>query len=77
MKDVVIAYGDLIAKYGEVAYLDAFGQLILLGTHQTAVELLEKHLSNYSDRIFSSMVALTGWNFSLGVIRYGPQSRRR
>ncbi len=44
------------SETGEVAYLDVFGQFILLGTHQTAVELLEKHLSNYSDRIFSSML---------------------
>lgn len=40
-------------------YLDVFGQpMIVLGTHESAVELLEKRSANYSDRMHSVMAAL-------------------
>ncbi|KAI0693709.1 cytochrome P450 [Cerioporus squamosus] len=59
MKNMEIGYGDLIAKYGELVYLDACGQpIIVLGTHQAAIDLLEKRSSNYSDRLFSTMAEL-------------------
>ncbi|KAI0683656.1 cytochrome P450 [Cerioporus squamosus] len=78
MKNMEIAYGDLIAQYGELVYLDACGQpIIVLGTHQAAIDLLEKRSSNYSDRLFSTMAELSGWSFLMGAIRYGPQWRRR
>lgn len=40
-------------------YLDVFGQpMVTLGTHESAVELLEKRSANYSDRMHSVMAAL-------------------
>lgn len=36
---------------GDVVYLDVLGQpMIILGTHEAAVDLLEKRSANYSDR---------------------------
>ncbi|KAI0753237.1 hypothetical protein C8Q80DRAFT_1335218, partial [Daedaleopsis nitida] len=50
------AYYDLSAAYGEIVYLDAFGQpMVVLGTLQAAIDLLEKRSANYSDRLFSVM----------------------
>ena len=44
---------------GDVVYLDALGQpMIILGSHETAVELLEKRSANYSDRSISTMAKL-------------------
>ena len=41
-------------------YLDAFGQpMIILGTHEAAIELLDRRASNYSNRKFSSMAELS------------------
>ena len=45
---------------GDVVYLDACGQpMIILGTHEDAMELLDKRAANYSDRKFSSMAELS------------------
>lgn len=44
---------------GEIVYLNAFGQpMVVLGTHEAALDLLEKRSSNYSDRLFSCMSEL-------------------
>ena len=44
---------------GEIVYLNACGQpMIVLGSHQAAIDLLEKRSSNYSDRLFSCVAAL-------------------
>ena len=40
-------------------YLDMLGQpIIVLGTHEAALDLLEKRSSNYSDRPHLAMVEL-------------------
>ncbi|KAI0357867.1 cytochrome P450 [Trametes cingulata] len=70
------ALRSLNAKYGEVVYLDVLGQsMVVLGTHEAAVELFEKRSANYSDRPRSTMACL-GWNWALPVIPYGPWWRR-
>ncbi|KAI0674497.1 CyP450 monooxygenase [Trametes maxima] len=69
---------ELNQKYGDVVYLDAFGQpLLLLGTHEAAVDLLEKRSSLYSDRIHSPLVDLGGYYEGvLTLLNYGPVWRR-
>ena len=43
-------------KPGDIVYLDALGQpMIILGTHEAALELLDKRSANYSDRQNSAM----------------------
>ena len=40
-------------------YLNVGGQsMIVLGSHQAAIDLLEKRSSNYSDRLFSCVASL-------------------
>ncbi|KAI0753236.1 CyP450 monooxygenase [Daedaleopsis nitida] len=50
--------------------------MIVLGTLETAMDLLEKRSGNYSDRPFSVMSSLTGWTWLFSVLPYGPQWRR-
>ncbi len=43
-------------RLGDMVYMNTFGQpMIVLGTHEAAMDLLEKRSANYSDRIFSIM----------------------
>ena len=49
----------LLCVQGEVVYLNAFGTpVIVLGTHQAAVDLLEKRSSIYSERNMTEMAKL-------------------
>ncbi|EIW53604.1 CyP450 monooxygenase [Trametes versicolor FP-101664 SS1] len=76
-RDLPKAFQDMNKKYGEVVYLDVFGQpMVVLGTHESAVELLEKRSANYSDRMHSVMAALSGWEWALPLIPYGLFWRR-
>ena len=44
---------------GDVVHLNAFGTpVIILGTHEAAIDLLDKRAANYSDRKLSSMAEL-------------------
>ncbi|RPD52912.1 cytochrome P450 [Lentinus tigrinus ALCF2SS1-7] len=75
-QDLEVHFRDMNEQYGDVAYLDAFGQpMIILGTHEAAIELLDKRASNYSDRKFSSMAELTGLSWLLGTVPYGDRWR--
>ncbi|OBZ67818.1 O-methylsterigmatocystin oxidoreductase [Grifola frondosa] len=72
-----LMYRDLSKKYGDVLHLRVLGQsIIVIGSSQVAYDLLEKRSSNYSDRGYSTMVSLTGWEWNLGFIRYGQWWRR-
>ncbi|KAH9885226.1 cytochrome P450 [Cubamyces lactineus] len=76
-KDMGRILRGLSAKYGDVVYLEVFGQpMVLLGTHDAAKDLMEKRSSKYSDKPPSIMAYLTGWDWALPVHRYGPWWRR-
>lgn len=48
-----------VALPGELVYLDVLGQpILLLGSHDAALDLLEKRSALYSDRVHSPMVDL-------------------
>lgn len=50
---------DAMVSLGDIVYLDAVGQpMIILGTHEAAIDLLDKRAANYSDRKLSSMAEL-------------------
>ncbi|KAI0357864.1 CyP450 monooxygenase [Trametes cingulata] len=71
------AFRKMNQQYGDVVYLEAFGQpIVLLGTHEAAVDLLEKRSAKYSDRPRSTMADLTGWDWALPIMAYGPWWRR-
>ncbi|KAL7284540.1 hypothetical protein ACG7TL_001832 [Trametes sanguinea] len=68
----------LSEKYGDVMHLDAFGQpMIILNSHEAAMELLEKRSANYSDRMPSVMRLISGWEWTFVLMPYGPEWRRR
>ncbi|KAI0819310.1 cytochrome P450 [Trametes gibbosa] len=68
---------DLNSRYGDVVYVKVFGQpMVFLGSHEAAVELLEKRSSIYSDRKTSIMARLSGWDWLFTVQPYGPEWKR-
>ncbi|KAH9937827.1 cytochrome P450 [Epithele typhae] len=71
-------FRDMCMKYGDVVHLDVLGQpMIILGSHEAAVDLLEKRSANYSDRSPSPMVQIQRWfSGTLTVQGYGPWWRR-
>ncbi|KAI0357869.1 CyP450 monooxygenase [Trametes cingulata] len=71
-------FGEMSKQYGDVLYLDAFGQpMIILGSHEAANELLEKRSANYSDRMPSVMRLIAGWEWTFVLMPYGQAWRRR
>ncbi|KAH9937813.1 CyP450 monooxygenase [Epithele typhae] len=76
-KDAKSVFRDLCAKYGDVIHLDALGMpIIVLGSHEAAVELLEKRGANYCDTMPLVMVELCGLDWVLPLMRYGPSWRK-
>ncbi|TBU23430.1 cytochrome P450 [Dichomitus squalens] len=71
-------FKEMNDKYGDVVYLYAFGQpMIIIGSHEAASELLDKRSANYSDRQPSAMRELAGWEWTFVLMPYGLPWRRR
>ncbi|KAM5539745.1 hypothetical protein V8D89_006558 [Ganoderma adspersum] len=71
-------FKEMTDKYGDVVYLDALGQpMIILGSHEAASELLDRRSANYSDRQPSAMRVLAGWEWTFVLMPYGLPWRRR
>lgn len=52
----VSAYSGLV---GDLVYLESFGQpLLVIGTHETALDLLERRSAKYADKVHSTMASL-------------------
>ncbi|RDX44595.1 CyP450 monooxygenase [Lentinus brumalis] len=76
-KNMEATFRAMNEQYGDVVHLDALGQpMIVLGSHEAAVDLLEKRSANYSDRSISTMAKLCGLDWVLTLINYGPWWRR-
>ncbi|KAH9886458.1 O-methylsterigmatocystin oxidoreductase [Cubamyces lactineus] len=72
------ALRELGAKYGDVTYLDMFGQpMLIINTYEAAVGLLESRSSNTSDRPSFVMAELTDYGWITGLIGYTQRWRRR
>ncbi|KAI0373687.1 CyP450 monooxygenase [Pilatotrama ljubarskyi] len=70
-------YRDMSLRYGPVISFQLLGQrLMILGTADAALELLEKRSANYSDRPVSPMIELIGWEWDFGFMPYGQPWRR-
>ncbi|RDX45250.1 cytochrome P450 [Lentinus brumalis] len=66
-----------LVEYGEIISLNAFGTpMIVLGTHDAAVELLEKRSSNYADRNMETIAEIAGFDSLIAMMRYGPRWRK-
>ncbi|KAH6919271.1 cytochrome P450 98A3 [Coprinopsis sp. MPI-PUGE-AT-0042] len=71
-------YKEWEEKYGDVIYLEALGQpIVVLNSLKATQELLFKRAANYSDRMFGPVDQLmaTGWGFA--VLKYGNAWRER
>ncbi|KAH9853240.1 cytochrome P450 [Lenzites betulinus] len=76
-KQMAPAYREMCYKYGDVVYLESFGQpIIVLGTHESALDLLEKRSAKYADKVHSTMATLAGWDWALPIMTYGSWWRR-
>ncbi|KAF8135167.1 CyP450 monooxygenase [Boletus edulis] len=72
-----LTYAEWSKIYGDLLYIEIFGQKILITNSEKVNEdLLDKRSQNYSDRPKIPMVALMGWDFSVGMLPYGPSWRR-
>lgn len=61
-------------QYGDVVYLNALGQhIIVLNSPEAIQDLLIKRGSNYSDRPILQMAALSGWGRLFGLLPYGQK----
>ncbi|EMD37505.1 hypothetical protein CERSUDRAFT_114144 [Gelatoporia subvermispora B] len=70
-------YAEWGKQYGDIVHLRLFGQhMIVLNSWTDVSNLLEKRSANYSDRIHLEMLTLIGWDFSFGVMSYGPKWRK-
>ncbi|KAJ7263401.1 cytochrome P450 [Mycena rebaudengoi] len=69
-------FNEWSKKYGDVMYLEVFGKpMVVLDTHEAAVDLLEKKGSIYSDRPEFPVYDILGWTeyYVLTFMRYGKQ----
>ncbi|KAI0683655.1 cytochrome P450 [Cerioporus squamosus] len=77
LEDMESYLRDLNVKYGDMTSLKIFGTpMIVLGTHEAAVELLEKRSSIYSDRNMTPTAELAGFDWLIAMMRYGPRWRK-
>ncbi|RDX42203.1 cytochrome P450 [Lentinus brumalis] len=74
----VADYQPLADKYGDVVYLDAVTQsIVVLGTYAGASELLDKRSSRYSDRPSLVMASLIGGDWLIPYSGYTDLWRQR
>ncbi|KAH9937825.1 cytochrome P450 [Epithele typhae] len=67
----------LHAQYGDLVRLTIFGdEFILLGSHESAVALLEKRSSNYSGRNMFELADMTNFDWLLTWMPYGTHFRK-
>ncbi|KAI0743502.1 cytochrome P450 [Daedaleopsis nitida] len=73
-----VTYRDWAAKYGDIVGLRLPGgqALVILHTHQAAVDLLDKRSAIYSDRPKSLVVDLIGWSWNTPLVPYNEEWRR-
>ncbi|TBU38080.1 cytochrome P450, partial [Dichomitus squalens] len=76
-RDMAKKFRLLSEKYGDITYLDSLRQpVIILGSHEIAVDLLERRSANYSDRRPATMAPAAGFEWSLTLQPYGLRWRR-
>ncbi|KAH6915129.1 cytochrome P450 98A3 [Coprinopsis sp. MPI-PUGE-AT-0042] len=67
-----LVYRDWAKQYGEIVYIKALGQpIVILQSVQAVRSILEEKASNFSDRPSVPTVEMMGFGWSLGVMAYG------
>ncbi|OJA15894.1 hypothetical protein AZE42_09072 [Rhizopogon vesiculosus] len=63
-------------KYGDISHIEVLGQhIIVLNSTKTAMEMLDKKSSMYSDRPVFPMAELVGWKDTLALLPYDDHLR--
>ncbi|KAJ7693224.1 cytochrome P450 [Mycena rosella] len=73
-------YGDWSKKFdSDIIHLNVGGRsIVVLSSMEAIRELFEKRFSLYSDRPRLPMIVeLMGWDFGIGVMKYGERSHRK
>ncbi|KAG1741079.1 cytochrome P450 [Suillus lakei] len=72
-----LTFAEWGKKYGDISHVEVLGQhIIVLNSVKTAMELLDKKSTMYSDRPVLPMCGeLVGWNVSMGLLPYGNRFR--
>ncbi|KAK7472246.1 hypothetical protein VKT23_000367 [Stygiomarasmius scandens] len=71
-KPLWLAYADWAKTFGDVFYLEVFGQpMVVLNSAKAVEDILEKRSANYSDRPPGYMInELMGWAWDFAHMRY-------
>ncbi|EIN05560.1 cytochrome P450 [Punctularia strigosozonata HHB-11173 SS5] len=65
-----LKYDEWTKEYGDVVYLESFGQgIVILGSLEACVDIFDRRSSNFSDRM--------GWGWILSTMNYGERWRKR
>ncbi|TEB29677.1 O-methylsterigmatocystin oxidoreductase [Coprinellus micaceus] len=71
------AYHSFCQEYGDLVYLNAMGQgILIVGSKRRAVDLFENRSTNYSDRPTIAVQDLAEMDWNLGFMNYGPIWRK-
>ncbi|KAI0770762.1 putative CyP450 monooxygenase [Irpex lacteus] len=71
-----ITYSQWAQKYGDIIFFRVLGTpMLLVSSADIILDLNEKRSSIYSDRPLWVIDELTGWDFNLANMRYGPRWR--
>ncbi|KAJ7053961.1 cytochrome P450 [Mycena amicta] len=71
-----LTYQEWGRQYGPIMHVKAFSDhIVIINSAKIADDLLEKRSHVYSDRPVIPMLALMGWDFNLGFMRYGDKWR--
>ncbi|KAH9903304.1 cytochrome P450 [Cubamyces lactineus] len=72
-----LGYHELSSKFGDVVYLEVLGRpMVILGSPEAMIELLEKRSAVTSDRPESALMSVFGQKNNFGFMRYGLLWRR-
>ncbi|TFK20134.1 cytochrome P450 98A3 [Coprinopsis marcescibilis] len=71
-----LVYDEWAKKYGDVMFVEALGQkIIILNSLSAATDLLEKRALNYSDRLALPSFEMMGFNWNFSLVSYGKTWR--
>ncbi|OAX39048.1 cytochrome P450 [Rhizopogon vinicolor AM-OR11-026] len=71
-----LAFAEWGNKYGDISHVEVLGQhIIVLNSVKTAMKMLDKKSSLYSDRPVFPMAKLAGWKDALPLLPYGDHFR--
>ncbi|EMD35901.1 hypothetical protein CERSUDRAFT_53222 [Gelatoporia subvermispora B] len=69
-------YAKWAQTHGDIVHIQVLGKhIIVLHSLDAVHDLLDKRSSIYADREITEVIALTGWDWNLAMMKYGQQWR--